>query len=97
MLKKLSLTLILLLLLGCTNTPLKNNSLSPKEQLLEQKINDSVLSCLVPPLLRNRSEKKLAIFILSKSNKAWLKPVMNAFTSVGNSTAFSDFFGGLFR
>lgn len=40
MLKKLSLTLILLLLLGCTNVPLKNSSLSPKEQLLEQKIND---------------------------------------------------------
>lgn len=40
MLKKLSLTLILLLLLGCVNTPLKNSSLSPKEQLLEQKIND---------------------------------------------------------
>ena len=40
MLKKLSLTLILLLLLGCTNTPLKNSLLSPKEQLLEQKINN---------------------------------------------------------
>ncbi|MGB6128313.1 MAG: hypothetical protein WBG30_06140 [Psychrilyobacter sp.] len=40
MLKKLSLTLILMLLLGCTNTPLKNSSSSPKEQLLEQKIND---------------------------------------------------------
>ncbi|UUV18740.1 hypothetical protein NRK67_15850 [Fusobacteria bacterium ZRK30] len=40
MLKKLSLTLILLLLLGCTNTPLKNSSESPQEQLLEQKINN---------------------------------------------------------
>lgn len=40
MVKKLSLTLILLVLLGCANTPLKNSSLSPKEQLLEQKIND---------------------------------------------------------
>ena len=40
MLKKKILTLILLLLLGCTNIPLKNNSLSLKEQLLEQKIND---------------------------------------------------------
>jgi len=40
MLKKLSLTLILMLLLGCTNTPLQNSSLSPKEQLLEQKINN---------------------------------------------------------
>lgn len=40
MLKKLSLTLILLFLLGCVNTPLKNSSFSPKEQLLEQKIND---------------------------------------------------------
>ncbi|WP_028855429.1 hypothetical protein [Psychrilyobacter atlanticus] len=40
MLKKLSLTLILLLLLGCTNMPFKNSSLSPKEQLLEQKINN---------------------------------------------------------
>ena len=40
MLKNLSLILILLLLLGCVNTPLKNSSPSPKEQLLEQKIND---------------------------------------------------------
>ncbi len=40
MVKKLSLTLILLVLLGCANTPLKSSSLSPKEQLLEQKIND---------------------------------------------------------
>lgn len=40
MFKKLSLTLILLFLLGCVNAPLKDSSFSPKEQLLEQKIND---------------------------------------------------------
>lgn len=40
MLKKLSLTLILLLLLGCVNTPLKNSSFSPQKELLEQKINN---------------------------------------------------------
>jgi len=40
MLKKISITLILLLLLGCSNTSLENNSLSLKEQLLEEKINN---------------------------------------------------------
>jgi|ASRL01.1.fsa_nt_gi hypothetical protein len=40
MLKKLSLILILLLLVGCSNTPLKNSSFSSEKQLLEQKINN---------------------------------------------------------
>jgi len=39
MFQKLSLSLILLLLLGCTNTPLKNSLFTSERQLLEEKIN----------------------------------------------------------
>ena len=40
MLKKLSLILVLLLLLGCVNTPQKTTLIPLNEQLLEQKINN---------------------------------------------------------
>jgi hypothetical protein len=40
MLRKISLTLVLLLLIGCSNVPTKNTSLTPQEQSLQGLIYD---------------------------------------------------------